>query len=121
MPRDDRAKWHPRRDRLGPQLVAALRMLLALSVLCGLAYPLAATGVAQALFPYRANGSLLERDGAVVGSSLLGQPFSSPRWFQPRPSAAGSGYDGAASGASNLGPSNDELREEVGKRAAAYW
>lgn len=102
-----------------PQL-AALRMLLALSVLCGLAYPLAATGAAQALFRHRANGSLLERDGTVVGSSLLGQAFESPGWFQPRPSVAGDGYDGSASGASNLGPTNDALLAEVQERAAAY-
>jgi potassium-transporting ATPase KdpC subunit len=108
------------RGRLGSQVVVALRMLLALTVLCGLAYPIAVTGAAQVLFPHRADGSLVERDGRVIGSTLLGQPFEGAGWFHPRPSAAGDGYDGAASGASNLGPTNDELRATVQERAAAY-
>jgi len=102
------------------QVWPALRMLLVFTVLFGLAYPLAVTGVAQGLFPHKANGSLVKRGGHVVGSSLLGQAFTSPGYFHPRPSAAGSGYDGAASAASNLGPTNPTLLQSVGERAAAY-
>ena len=84
-------------------------------VLLGIVYPLAMTGIAQALFPRQANGSLVYRDGKLAGSALLGQEFTGrkgnplPRYFQPRPSDAGTGYDGASSGASNLGPSNPLL------------
>jgi K+-transporting ATPase ATPase C chain len=105
------------RRQLGP----ALRMLLVMTVLVGIAYPLAVTGVAQGLFPHRANGSLVERDGTVVGSSLLAQSFTGARWFHPRPSGAGAnGYDGAASGASNLGPTNPTLLRAVADRVAQY-
>src|SRR5205085_7706242 len=103
------------------QLLPSLRMTIALTVLLGLAYPLAMTGVAQALFRSRADGSLAVRTGAVVGSGLIGQAFSPPRSFHPRPSAAGAnGYDAEASGASNLGPTNPTLAKEVADRAAAY-
>jgi potassium-transporting ATPase KdpC subunit len=105
---------------LRPQFAVGLRMLVVLTVLTGLAYPLLVTGVAQALFPGRANGSLIEHDGTVVGSSLIGQSFTGDGAFQPRPSAAGDGYDGASSGASNLGPTNPDLLAEVEARAAAY-
>jgi K+-transporting ATPase ATPase C chain len=102
------------------QLVPALLILIVFTVLTGLIYPLVVTGVAQVAFPNRADGSLLKRNGKVVGSELIGQNFSSLRYFQPRPSAAGDGYDGMSSSASNLGPRNPELIGDVRKRVAAY-
>jgi K+-transporting ATPase ATPase C chain len=103
------------------QLLPALRMTIAFIVLLGLAYPLAMTGVAQALFRSKADGSLITRNGAVVGSGLIGQTFAAPQYFHPRPSAAGTnGYDATASGASNLGPTNPTLEKTVADRASAY-
>lgn len=96
-----------------PELSTALRMTLVTLLLTGLVYPLLTTGLAQALFPDQANGSLLRRDGQVVGSALLAQAFAGPAYFQPRPSAAGAGYDAAASSGSNLGPTSRKLRERV--------
>ena len=95
------------------QLVPALLAFLALTVLTGVVYPLVVTGIAQVAFPGRADGSLLERDDVVVGSRLIGQNFAEDRYFHPRPSAAGDGYDGAASSASNLGPTNPDLLSAV--------
>ncbi|MDP1616017.1 potassium-transporting ATPase subunit KdpC [Phenylobacterium sp.] len=88
------------------------------TVLLGLAYPLAITGAAQAAFPQQADGSLIIRDGRVVGSSLVGQAFTSARYLQGRPSAVD--YDATGSGASNLGPLNAELIAETSERAAAW-
>lgn len=102
------------------QLAPALMVFIALTLLTGIAYPLAVTGVAQVAFPGRADGSLIERGGRVVGSRLIGQAFTEPRYFHPRPSAAGEGYDGIASSASNLGLTNPELIDEVRARSAAY-
>lgn len=102
------------------QLLAGVRALLVITVLVGVAYPLAITGVAQVAFEDEANGSLLRSQGRVVGSRLLGQVSNGDQWFQGRPSAAGDGYDATASGASNLGPSNPVLLGAVGERVAAY-
>jgi K+-transporting ATPase ATPase C chain len=102
------------------QLLPALLAFATFTVLVGLVYPLAITGVAQLGFSAKANGSLVKRDGIVVGSSLIGQSFSAPKYFHPRPSAAGDGYDGTSSAASNLGPSNPTLIKDVAARIAAY-
>ncbi len=107
----------PLRQLLAPSLRCALFMCL----LTGLAYPLASTGAGQLLFPQQANGSVLHNQGQAVGSALIGQAFSSPRYFQPRPSmTAGTPYNAAASGASNQGATNPNLRKAVQERAAAY-
>jgi K+-transporting ATPase ATPase C chain len=96
-------------------------MFLALTVVCGLIYPLFITGVGQVAFSAKANGSLVRADGRVVGSKLIGQNFTGDRYFAPRPSAAGDkGYDGDASGASNLGPHNPDLLKAVADRVTAY-
>lgn len=97
------------------QTLAGLRILLVLTVVLGLAYPAVILGIGR-LLPARADGSMLDVDGAVVGSRLLGQSFEGDRWFLPRPSAAGDGYDPLASGASNLGPENTDLLATVEAR-----
>jgi potassium-transporting ATPase KdpC subunit len=96
------------------QLSQAFRFTLLMTILTGLIYPGVVTGLCQLLFPRAANGSLLEVNGQVVGSTLLGQNFSKPEYFHPRPSAAGNdGYDATASNASNLGPTNQKLIDRV--------
>lgn len=99
------------------QLGIAIRLLLTLSVLTGLMYPLTVTGIAQILLPFQANGSLVVKDGKVIGSRLIGQKFSGPEYFHGRPSAAGqNGYDGTSSGGLNLGPTNKQLIDSIAER-----
>lgn len=96
------------------QLLPALRATLLLTVLTGLVYPGVVTGLCQLLFRDKADGSLLRKDGQIVGSALIGQNFSRPEYFHPRPSAAGAnGYDATASGGSNLGPTSQNLYDRV--------
>lgn len=98
----------------------SLLMLLVMTAITGVLYPLAVTGLAQAVFPRQANGSLVVSDGRVIGSRLIGQPFDDPRYFWSRPSATASQpYNGASSGGSNLGPTNPALADAVRQRIAA--
>jgi potassium-transporting ATPase KdpC subunit len=93
----------------------AVVMTILTTIVFGLLYPLAVTGLGQLFFPAKANGQLIEKNGQIVGSRIIGQPFSSDRYFHPRPSAAGNGYDPVApsGGASNLGPTNRQLMDRV--------
>ena len=103
------------------QLKPALLITIVFTVLTGILYPLAVTGVAQLAFPHQANGSLVNVNGKDAGSSLIAQNFSKPEYFHPRPSAAGDkGYDPTSSGASNLGPTNPALADRLKKDAAAF-
>src|SRR5207253_839 len=100
-------------------LVASFRMLLALTLLTGVLYPLVVTGIARVAFPHQAAGSLIVRDGRAVGSALIGQPFSSPGYFWSRPSATSPPYNAGASSGSNVGPLNPVLADSVRARVAA--
>ncbi len=108
------------------QLLTGLLMTIAMTALVGLIYPFVVTGISQAFMAKRANGSLVTVNGKAVGSSLIGQNFTDkdgnplPQYFQPRPSAAGNGYDAMASAGSNLGPSNQDLIDAVQQRVVDY-
>src|SRR5450759_1083402 len=99
-------------------LTIAVLMTIVTTVLLGVVYPLVMTAVAQVLFREKANGQLISRDGKLIGSRIIGQPFTGPGYFHSRPSAAGNGYDAANSGGSNLGPTNQKLIDRVNAATA---
>jgi K+-transporting ATPase ATPase C chain len=94
-------------------LITAVLMTIATTILLGLVYPLVVTGLAQVIFPKQANGQIIQKDGKTIGSRIIGQGFSGPEYFHSRPSAAGNGYDAANSAGSNLGPTNQKLIDRV--------
>jgi potassium-transporting ATPase KdpC subunit len=98
---------------LKKNLVTAVLMTIATTILLGIVYPLVVTALAQAFFPAKANGQLIQRNGVTIGSRLIGQGFTSDGYFHSRPSAAGNGYDAANSGGTNLGPTNQKLIDRV--------
>jgi len=95
------------------ELITAIKMTLVLTILTGIIYPIVVFGLAQLIFPWQANGSLEPRGNQIVGSAIIGQNFAAPRYFHPRPSAAGNGYDPTQSGGTNLGPTNSALIKAV--------
>jgi len=100
------------------QTIIALKFLVVMTILCGIVYPLFMTGIAQLTFPSKANGSLIKKDGKIIGSELIGQKFDSTIYFWSRPSAIG--YNPIPSGASNYGPTSDTLKKQVGARRQLF-
>ncbi len=100
-------------------LITACLMTIATTILLGIIYPLVVTGIARVLFPNKANGQLIQREGKIIGSRIIGQPFVGPGYFHSRPSAAGNGYDAANSGGTNLGPTNQKLIDRVKQDVAS--
>jgi potassium-transporting ATPase KdpC subunit len=105
---------------MNKNLLIAIRFTIVTTIVFGLGYPLVVTGLSQWFFPKQANGSLIEKNGQVIGSRLIGQAFSSDKYFHPRPSNAGNGYDPTASGGSNLAPTNQALVTRV-EQDVAKW
>jgi len=100
-------------------LIISVLMTVVTTILLGIIYPLAVTGIAQMIFPHKANGQLISQNGKLIGSSVIGQAFTGPTYFHSRPSAAGTGYDATSSGGTNLGPTNKALITRVQQDAAA--
>ena len=100
-------------------LLIAVMMTIFTTILLGIVYPLVVTGIAQVVFPAKANGQLIVANGKIVGSKIIGQSFSGPTYFHSRPSAAGTGYDAASSGGTNLGPTNKNLIDRVAQDTKA--
>ena len=100
-------------------LLISVMMTIVTTILLGIVYPLVVTGIAQAIFPRKANGQLISQNGKLIGSSIIGQPFVGPTYFHSRPSAAGTGYDATASGGTNLGPTNKTLIARVDQDSKA--